>query len=149
MKLVHIALINKYSKLRVAMEVSYLCAARQGDVLEMVWGDVMDAGLFIEQNKTGTKQIKEWSPRLRSAFQLARNTMGENGKYVITNSNGEKVTSRTINKWRDKAKKPRSKKPGCLLDAPSMISKRKPFLTMKAVVVINSFSPVTVQEVRY
>lgn len=98
--------------LRVAMEVSYLCAARQGDVLEMVWGDVMDAGLFIEQNKTGTKQIKEWSPRLRSAFQLARNTMGENGKYVITNSNGEKVTSRTINKWWDKAKKAAEQKAG-------------------------------------
>lgn len=65
----------------------------------------MDAGLFIEQNKTGTKQIKEWSPRLRSAFQLARNTMGENGKYVITNANGEKVTGRTLNKWWDKAKK--------------------------------------------
>jgi integrase len=90
--------------LRVAMEVSYLCAARQSDVLEMVWADVMDAGLFIEQNKTGTKQIKEWSPRLRSAFQLARNALGENGKYVITNSNGEKVTGRTVNKWRDKAK---------------------------------------------
>lgn len=132
------------------MEVSYLCAARQGDVLEMVWSDVMDAGLFIEQNKTGTKQIKEWSPRLRSAFQLARNTMGENGKYVITNSNGEKVTSRTINKWWDKEKKAaEQKKPEFLLDAPSMISKRKPFLTMKAVVVINSFSPVTVQKVRY
>lgn len=27
--------------------------------------------------------------------------MGENGKYVITNSNGEKVTGRTLNKWWD------------------------------------------------
>lgn len=78
----------------------------------MVWGDVMDAGLFIEQNKTGTKQIKEWSPRLRSAFQLARNTIGENGKYVITNSDGEKVTSRTINKWWDKTKKAAEQKAG-------------------------------------
>ncbi len=72
----------------------------------------MDAGLFIEQNKTGTKQIKEWSPRLRSAFQLARNTMGENGKYVITNANGEKVTGRTLNKWWDKAKKAAEQKAG-------------------------------------
>lgn len=84
--------------LRVTIEVSYLCIARQEDVLKMARDDVMDAGLFIEQNKTGTKQIKEWSPRLRSAFQLARNTMGANGKYVITNSNGEKMTGRTLNK---------------------------------------------------
>lgn len=80
------------------MEVSYLCVARQGDVLEMVWGDVMDAILFIEQNKTVTKQIKERSPRLRSAFQLARNTMDE------------KVTCRAINKGWDKAKNPLNEK---------------------------------------
>lgn len=98
--------------LQVAMEISYLCAARQGDVLEMVWNDVMDAGIFIEQNKTGTKQIKEWSPRLRSAIQIARKTFGDNGKYVITNSNGEKVTGRTINKWWDKAKKAAEQKAG-------------------------------------
>lgn len=91
--------------LQIAMEVSYLCAARQGDVLGMTWGDVMDSGIYIEQNKTGTKQIKEWSPRLRAAIQLARNTFGNSGKYVITNSNSEKVTGRTINKWWDKAKK--------------------------------------------
>ncbi len=129
--------------LRVAMEVSYLCAARHRDVLEKVSGDVMDADLFIEQNKTGKKQIKEQSPRLRSAFQLARNTMDENGKYVITDANDEKATSRTIDKWRDTPKKP-----GLLLDAPSMISKRKPVLTMEAVVVINSFSPVHCTERR-
>ncbi|MCR9028386.1 tyrosine-type recombinase/integrase [Citrobacter amalonaticus] len=98
--------------LRVAMEISYLCAARQGDVLGMVWADVMDEGIFIEQNKTGTKQIKEWSPRLRSALQLARNALGENGKFVITNSNGEKVTGRTLNKWWDKAKKSAEQKSG-------------------------------------
>lgn len=91
--------------LQIAMEVSYLCVARQGDVLGMTWGDVMDSGIYIEQNKTGTKQIKEWSPRLRAAIQLARNTFGNSGKYVITNSNSEKVTGRTINKWWDKAKK--------------------------------------------
>lgn len=98
--------------LRIAMEVSYLCAARQGDVLEMVWSDVMEAGLFIEQNKTGMKQIKEWSPRLRAAIQLARNTFGNSGKYVIINSNGEKVTGRTINKWWDKARKAAEQKAG-------------------------------------
>ncbi len=40
------------------MEISYLCAARHGDVLEKVPGNVMEAHLFTEQNKTGKKQLK-------------------------------------------------------------------------------------------
>lgn len=98
--------------LKVAMEVSYLCAARQGDVLDMTWGDVMEVGLFIEQNKTGTKQIKVWSPRLRAALQLARNASVRSEKYVITNSFGEKVIGKTINKWWDKARKAAEEKAG-------------------------------------
>lgn len=72
----------------------------------------MEAGLFIEQNKTGTKQIKEWSPRRRSALQLARNAPVKSEKYVITNSFGEKVIGKTINKWWDKARKAAEEKAG-------------------------------------
>lgn len=61
------------------MEMSYLCATRQGDILSIAWSTVMDTGIYIEQNKTGTKKIKEWSPRLRSAIQIARNIFGDNG----------------------------------------------------------------------
>ncbi len=43
----------------------------------------MDKGIYIEQNKTGTKQIKEWSPRLRTAIQLARNVSSCTCEYVI------------------------------------------------------------------
>lgn len=38
--------------LRVAMEISYLCAARLGDVLDLRWNEVMHAGLYVEQSKT-------------------------------------------------------------------------------------------------
>lgn len=98
--------------LQVAMEISYLCAARLGDVLELRWNEVMDEGIYIEQNKTGTKQIKEWSPRLKSAVQLARNMFGTGGEYVIATSKGGKVTAKTLNNWWNDAKRTAEQKAG-------------------------------------
>ncbi|MBZ7262436.1 tyrosine-type recombinase/integrase [Klebsiella oxytoca] len=100
--------------LRIAMEISYLCAARLGDVLDLRWSDVMDLGIYIEQNKTGTKQIKEWSPRLRLALQLARNTFGTSGQFVITTSKNGKVTPKTLNNWWNDAKRTAEQKSGIL-----------------------------------
>ncbi|EOG5422580.1 tyrosine-type recombinase/integrase [Cronobacter sakazakii] len=98
--------------LRIAMEVSYLCAARLGDVLGLRWSDIMDAGIFIEQNKTGTKQIKEWVPRLRAAIQLAKNTFGSTGQFVISTSKGGKVMPKTLNNWWNDAKRAAEKRNG-------------------------------------
>lgn len=90
--------------LQVAMEISYLCAVRLGDVLDLRWSDIKEDGIFVEQNKTGTKQIKNWTPRLRAAIQLARNTLTENGIFVISGSDGGQVLKRTLQKWWTKAK---------------------------------------------
>ncbi|ELY4545723.1 tyrosine-type recombinase/integrase [Cronobacter sakazakii] len=98
--------------LKIAMEISYLCAARLGDVLDLRWREVMEDGIFIEQNKTGTKQIKEWSPRLRAAIQLARNTFGTSGDFVVPTSKGGKVTAKTLNNWWNEAKRTAEKKAG-------------------------------------
>ncbi|MFV2601090.1 integrase, partial [Escherichia coli] len=76
---------------RFAIEISYLFAARLGDVLDLKWLDIMDKGIYIEQNKTGNKQIKEWSPRLRTAIQLARNVSSCTCEYVIYTTKGGKV----------------------------------------------------------
>ena len=56
---------------QAAMEISYLCAARQRDVLNLTLSDIREQGLYIEQGKTGKKQIKEWTNRLRGAIDLA------------------------------------------------------------------------------
>ncbi|MCP5757042.1 integrase, partial [Klebsiella pneumoniae] len=58
-------------EVKVAMEISYLCAAREGDVFDLIVSELMEDGIFIEQNKTGKKQIKKWTPRLRAAIDLA------------------------------------------------------------------------------
>ncbi|XZZ63297.1 tyrosine-type recombinase/integrase [Microbulbifer sp. SSSA002] len=54
-----------------AMEISYLCAARQQDVLALTRTDMKEDGLLIVQSKTGKAQIKLWSPALREAVERA------------------------------------------------------------------------------
>lgn len=60
-----------HSAHQAAMEIAYLCAARQQDVLALTRGDILEDGLMIHQQKTGKRQIKLWTPRLREAVDLA------------------------------------------------------------------------------
>lgn len=56
---------------QIGMEISYLCAARIGDVLKMDHSQILQEGIFIKQGKTGKKQIKKWTVRLRAAIDKA------------------------------------------------------------------------------
>lgn len=80
-------------RLKIACEISYLCAARQGDVLQLTWSQVNEDGLFIQQGKTGKKQIKAWSPRLLAAIAEARTLhSGIASIYVINKHPSGKLT---------------------------------------------------------
>ncbi|NCP63192.1 MAG: tyrosine-type recombinase/integrase [Paraglaciecola sp.] len=84
---------------RVAMEISYLCMARIGDVMKLTYRDVLEDGLFIEQSKTGKKQIKLWSDRLRQAINDARSLPRKTGMttiFLISKPDGSKYSIRTI-----------------------------------------------------
>ncbi|WP_444897762.1 tyrosine-type recombinase/integrase [Microbulbifer sp. SSSA005] len=54
-----------------AMEISYLCAARQQDVLALTRADIQEDGLLIVQAKTGKAQLKLWSTALKEAVDRA------------------------------------------------------------------------------
>tara|TARA_R110002153_G_scaffold31666_1_gene96262 strand:+ start:1785 stop:2786 length:1002 start_codon:yes stop_codon:yes gene_type:complete len=56
---------------KAAMEISYLCMARKADVVKLHQSQLLKEGIFIQQGKTGKKQIKEWGPRLRKAINTA------------------------------------------------------------------------------
>ncbi|HID4048108.1 TPA: tyrosine-type recombinase/integrase [Pluralibacter gergoviae] len=90
---------------RAVMEIAYLCAARQADVLSMKEDQLREAGIFIRQGKTGVKQIKAWSPRLRAALALARSLPlkpGISSLFVIHQPGGSKYTRDGFNtRWRD------------------------------------------------
>lgn len=81
------------------MEIAYLCAARVSDVLKMDWSQIMDEGIFIQQGKTGVKQIKAWTERLRTAVNRCR-AWGEDGA-VIKTMYGERYSYKGFNEaWR-------------------------------------------------
>lgn len=86
-------------EVQVAMEISYLCAAREGDVFDLKIPDLRADGIFIEQNKTGKKQIKKWTPRLQAAISLASKHFANKSAagYVIPSPSGGKMNKKTFN----------------------------------------------------
>lgn len=95
--------------IKVAMELSYLCAARKSDVLTMKWSQVLEDGIFIQQGKTGVKQIKMWSPRLDKAIRMAK-LLGDSPvrPYIVVKSDGHPYTDNGFNSaWQDLMKRAR------------------------------------------
>lgn len=79
---------------KAAMEISYLCGARQGDVLALTRTQLSESGVYIQQGKTGKKQIKEWSSRLRDAIDLGISQPSKiESMFVIHTSGGMRYTS--------------------------------------------------------
>lgn len=90
---------------RAAMELSYLCCARQGDVLSLRRDQINEGGIFIRQGKTGVRQIKAWSPRLLAAIELSKQLPTRHSQvvstFVLRQANGDKYTASGFNKhWR-------------------------------------------------
>lgn len=93
---------------QAAMEIAFLCAARQGDIIKLTKADIQTEGLFIHQGKTGKKQVKRWTPRLRAAVNLAIKQPSEiETMYILHNRFGTPYTSSGFKsnwtRWRDKA----------------------------------------------
>lgn len=79
---------------KVAMEISYLCAARISDVLKLKWTDVKRDGVFIQQGKTGKKQIKAWTNRLEDALRNAKRLckLPNTTAFVVCQTNGKQYS---------------------------------------------------------
>jgi hypothetical protein len=57
---------------QVFMELSYLEGARGQDVRVILLSDIKPKGIYIMQEKTGKKQLKLWTPRLKDAVDHAQ-----------------------------------------------------------------------------
>lgn len=102
---------------RAAMEISYLCAARQGDVLKLKKSQLLKDGIFIKQGKTGKEQIKLYTPRLKAALALAASIESNiESMYVIKTRAGTAYTSDGFRTMWHKAKAEAKKKTGLALD---------------------------------
>lgn len=93
---------------KVAMELAYLCCARQADVLSMKTSQLIDEGILIQQSKTGVAQIKGWGSRLRSAVDMATLlplNSGMSSIFVVHQPSGAGYTRDGFNSRWMKAKK--------------------------------------------
>lgn len=90
--------------IRAIMEIEYCCGSRQGDSRKITMPDLRDKGIYIRQSKTGKKQIKEWTPRLRDAVDLAKRLRADVMKdfpgvispYLIVSSKGQPYSARGL-----------------------------------------------------
>ena len=96
--------------LKVGMEIAYLCAARLSDVLSLKWEQIWEDGIFIQQGKTGKKQIKAWTERLLHVRSLAKTLGGS--VYVVCSSKGEKYSKSGFSDLWEKARTAASEKLG-------------------------------------
>ncbi len=97
--------------IKAAMELAYLCCARQADILSMKKTQLIEEGILIQQSKTGVGQIKAWGERLRAAIALT-NTLplkpGISSFFVLHQTSGSHYTRDGFNsRWaaaRDEAR---------------------------------------------
>jgi integrase len=58
--------------LKVIMDLCFATGQRIGDVLKVSRADVTDAGVFVQQQKTGSRLMLAWTPELRAAVADAK-----------------------------------------------------------------------------
>jgi len=100
---------------KIAMEIAYLCLARQADVLSMKKSQLLAEGILIKQSKTSVAQIKGWSDRLRSAIELSSQlplNQGMSSIYIIHQPSGAGYTRDGFNsRWLKLKKEAKQKFP--------------------------------------
>ncbi|WP_062266972.1 tyrosine-type recombinase/integrase [Endozoicomonas arenosclerae] len=55
---------------QAAMEIAYLCRAREGEVLALKPDDLLEEGILLQRTKGSVTELTRWSPRLRDAVEL-------------------------------------------------------------------------------
>lgn len=75
------------------LDVKYLTALRQGDLLSMSLSQLKDDGIHVTIGKTGKKVIFKWNPDLRAAVDVARRLRRPvKGMYLFCNRRGQPYT---------------------------------------------------------
>jgi len=100
---------------KIAMEISYLCAARKSDVIKLDRTHLREDGIYIRQGKTGKKQIKLFTPRLQAAITLSESDT-VNSFYLVHQSRGNSYTVSGFDKLWQNTKKDAEKALGYKLD---------------------------------
>lgn len=80
-----------------AMEITFLCRARHGDIFNLNQSDMKDDGLYINRTKGSIAEITLWNDRLKKAVKLAKshnkNTLSQ---YLIHRKDGRAYTKNAL-----------------------------------------------------
>lgn len=79
------------------MDVAYITGQRIGDVMGIRYADITDAGLYVEQDKTGGRILIAMTPDLAAAIQRARELhKSVKGLTLFHRRDGSRLSSTTM-----------------------------------------------------
>jgi integrase len=80
------------------IQIAYITGMRRGDLLDLELKDITDEGIYNRQNKTGGRQLYQWSPELRKAVQQAKSARKtRNLRYLFTSQHGQQISITAFN----------------------------------------------------
>jgi integrase len=84
-------------RLRAMIDVSLLTAMRQGDLLRLRLSDATDEGLAVQQQKTGTRLLYQWTPALQEAVGRAKRLRKRVGSvWLFSDSGGAQIKASSL-----------------------------------------------------
>lgn len=87
-------------RLRVVMDLCYLTGQRIGDVLSIRRSDLLDDGIYIEQQKTRKRLLVAWTPELKATVEAAKALHGPvAGLWLLKGRQGMPMTYTVA--WKD------------------------------------------------
>jgi integrase len=92
--------------LKAIITISLQTGQRIGDVLKILYSDISDAGLYVQQEKTGEKMRLEWTQDLKDAIANARAVhTSVKGMTLFSTKQGKPLPYSTVRDWWRKATK--------------------------------------------
>ena len=85
--------------LALAMDLSYICRARRGEVLALTYDDLSDEGLLLRRSKGSSSELTLWTPSLREVIEQSR-SLPQTSDHIIRNSRGEISVPAFDSAWR-------------------------------------------------
>lgn len=81
-------------QMRAIIDLAVLTGMRKKDLLKIRLSDLLDDGIFVEQSKTGKRQVFEWTEALQEVVERAKKLRRRVGSlYLFANRDGQPYTT--------------------------------------------------------
>lgn len=84
--------------LRAAMEIGYITGLRPGDICKIRRDDLKPEGLYIQQQKTGRRQLYSTTPELTAALAAARAVHNIDSVFLLCDHRGQPYTTMRLSR---------------------------------------------------